>query len=230
MGSQEEGADLHLRSGISSSSSPPAFCLPAPILWPCVSTLGRGVPHCKPTSLRKTTSWQWRVRGHSCIRADLPVHSLVHSTNIDALQCTKPCSRCGREWRTGSSRCLHGAYIGGGGTGGSETVAPPGVPPLAHWSMLLHAWERGLPITHSFVPAALVSAPGSESTDEGGPVPRALTPGTIHLCKRSTDLRGRSGLRRWFFALANGLEPLMRAFLASVSLSVRWGLGEALKE
>lgn len=106
----------------------------------------------------------------------------------------------------------------GGGTGGSETVAPPGVPPLAHWSMLLHAWERGLPITHSFVPAALVSAPGSENTDEEGPVPRALTPGTIHLCKRSPDLRGRSGLRRWFFALANGLEPLMRAFLASVYL------------
>lgn len=52
-------------------------------------------------------------------------------------------------------------------------------------------------------------------------MPRALTPRNIHLCKTNPGLRVRFELRSWFFSLTNDLKPLMRTFLASISLSVK---------
>lgn len=97
------------------------------------------------------------------------------------------------------------------GPGGTRNCTFPWCPPSGSLVHALACLREGtFSITHSFVPAALGSAPRSENTDEGGPVPRALTPGTIHLCTMSPGLRVRSGLRPWFFSLTNDVEPLMR--------------------
>lgn len=110
------------------------------------------------------------------------IHLFTQHIFIDDVGCTKPCCRCGRDSgeQDRSSHRVHGADI----MGASDTrnCTFPWRPPSGS---MVHApaclGEGTFSITHSFVPAALGSEPRSHDTDEGGPMPRALTPGTIHL-------------------------------------------------